>query len=70
MRLSIFKQSSIATLAEAIENEHDQSQFFYERPGLIENGQLVDKEVLTYSNSIKTTVVEHFDYEVLPQSVW
>ena len=37
LRLSIYKQSSFATLAEAIENETEQSQLFYERPGCIEN---------------------------------
>ena len=42
LRLSIFKQSSFMTIAEAIENDNEESQLFYERPGLIENAGLLD----------------------------
>ena len=69
LRLSIYQQSSFATLAEAIENENEQSQLFYERPGCIENKNLLEPEV-TYLNQVKKTAVEHFDFEVVPHQVW
>ena len=69
LRLSIYQQSSFATLAEAIDNENDQSQLFYERPGSIENENLLESEI-NYRNELKSTIVEHFDYEVVPHSVW
>lgn len=67
--LSIFKQSSFMTLSEAIENDNEVSQLLYERPGIIENAALLDSSA-QYRNEIKKTVVERFDYEVLPHSVW
>ena len=56
-------------MAEAIENENEQSQLFYERPGSIENQNLLETEV-NYRNELKNTIVEHFDYEVVPPTVW
>ena len=57
-------------MAEAIENENEQSQLFYERPDIIENDNLLEMDKLSYRNQIKKTLVEHFDYEVVPLSVW
>ena len=35
----------------------------------MENANLLESEV-TYRNEIKRTLVEHFDYEIVPQTVW
>ena len=69
LRLSLYQQSSMATLAEAIDNEHEQSQLFYERPGMIENRVLMDEES-GYKTLLKQALVEHFDFEVVSHSVW
>ena len=36
---------------------------------MIENQHLLD-EAFPHMNILKTTLVEHFDYEVVPKSVW
>ncbi len=37
---------------------------------MIENTNLLENDALSYVNEIKKTVVERFDYEVVPHSVW
>lgn len=70
LRQSIYQRTSFATLAEAIENDNEQSQLFYERPGLIKNSNLLDSELGGYFNHVKKTLVEHFDFEVVPHRIW
>ena len=47
----------------------EQSQLFYERPNIITNSHLLDPK-LPNKTSLKKTLVEHFDYEVICQRVW
>lgn len=37
---------------------------------MIENNNLLEKDEMSYRNQIKKTLVEHFDFEVVPHSVW
>ena len=43
---------------------------FYERPETIQNNNLLEKDDTSYRNKVKKTLVEHFDYEVVPHAVW
>lgn len=37
---------------------------------MIQNANLQEQDMTSYRNQVNKTLVEHFDYEVLPHSVW